>query len=506
MGENHSPTPPVEVSHEKKANPPLYTWVTWGLFIIGLLSIIYYLSWWFFEGRLRSPFLLFLFVAAFIYLGIQIVCNWVLYLLARHPQPAQSTPEGLTVDVFITAYLEPYEMIERTLKAACALRGQHQTWLLDDGDDPHLADLAGGLGVSYLTRSSKEHAKAGNLNAALSKTNGDVVVIFDVDHVPAPDFLEKSLGYFFDPGLGFVQVMLTFDNMGDSWVAMAAVETSLEYYNPTSLGAYQIGGATLMGSNALIRRKALESIGGYQPGLAEDLATSIALHAQGWKSAYVAEPLAPGIAPPSFAAWFTQQLKWSRGVFELFVTAYPRLFRSLTWGQRLSYAVRMTKYWIGPAIAVHLFATIIILIYADFQTRAAFHSYLTQITPLIFCDALLRYVSLRIWRHRSIRASSLLRAVLLVYSTWPIYLQAWFMALFRLPLTFRPTPKDKSGKLHPAWLLPQISMVVMLLIGTYYTVRVVGHPPSMLLIYAIAQGTLHLVILTRWMYHDVFGR
>ncbi|HSF79923.1 MAG TPA: glycosyltransferase [Anaerolineales bacterium] len=481
-------------------------WLIRVLFFIGILSLFYYLSWWFIDASHRSPILILLFIAALLYSGIQVVFNWVLYLLAEHPVSPQILPHDLTVDIFITAYFEPYEMVERTLIAACSVRGEHKTWLLDDGDDPELARLAERLGAGYLTRSNKEYAKAGNLNAALGKTEGDIVVIFDVDHVPALSFLEKSLGFFTDPEMGFVQVMVTFDNAGDSWVAKAAVETSLEYYNPTSLGAYGIGGATLMGSNALIRRKALESIGGYQPGLAEDLATSIALHAKGWKSAYVAEPLAPGMAPPSFVAWFTQQLKWSRGVFELFVTAFPRLFHELTWGQRLSYIVRMTKYWIGPAIAFHLFATIYILTFATPQARAAFHSYLIHLTPLIFCDALLRYVSLRVWRHASIQYSSLLRAVLLVYSTWPIYLQAWLMALIRLPLSFHPTPKSKSGKLHPLWLLPQFSIVFFLLVGTGYTVRVVGHPPSMLLVYAIVQGVLQMVILVRWMHSDILGR
>jgi len=86
--------------------------------------------------------------------------------------------------------------------------------------------------------------------------------------MPEPSFLERSLGPFADSQMGFVQVMLTFANTEHSWVADAAIETSLEFYNPTSLGADRIGGATLMGSNALIRRAALESIGGYQPGLA----------------------------------------------------------------------------------------------------------------------------------------------------------------------------------------------------------------------------------------------
>jgi cellulose synthase/poly-beta-1,6-N-acetylglucosamine synthase-like glycosyltransferase len=397
-------------------------------------------------------------------------------------------------------------MIEKTLRAACAMDRAHTTWLLADCEDAQLANLAETVGAGYLTRPDRINAKAGNLNAALKRTTGEIVVIFDVDHVPAVDFLECALGFFSDPKMGFVQVMLTFANIQESWVADAAIETSLEFYNPTSLGAYSIGGSTLMGSNALIRRTALDSIGGYQPGLAEDLATSINLHAAGWKSAYVAEPLAPGLAPPTFNAWFIQQMKWARGVFELLVSSYPKLFIRLTWGQRLSYAVRMTKYWIGPVVAAHMFATIAILIFGEAASRNAFHDYLIHITPLVLCDTVIRYLGLYKWRHNTLQRTSLLRAVTLVYATWPIYLSAWLMALFRIDKSFQPTPKRKHLRLHPLWLDPQFFAIILLFIGLLYTVIVKDHRPSILLIFAILQGLLQLSFLIQWMSADIIAR
>jgi cellulose synthase (UDP-forming) len=252
---------------------------------LGFIALLFYFSWWIVDGRHHNPWLLILLFLAVIYAGMQMVGNWLLYLFAHRSNRTQPWPEGLTVDVFVTAYHDPVNMVERTLAAACALRGEHHTWLLDDGNDPVLEALAKRLGAGYLARSNQRDAKAGNVNAALAHTTGEIIAIFDIDHVPKPDFLERGMGLFADPKVGFVQVMLTFANGQESWLAQAAIETSLEFYNPTSLGADGIGGATLMGSNALIRREALESVGGYQSGLAEDLATSIQLHAAGWKSA-----------------------------------------------------------------------------------------------------------------------------------------------------------------------------------------------------------------------------
>jgi cellulose synthase/poly-beta-1,6-N-acetylglucosamine synthase-like glycosyltransferase/phosphoheptose isomerase len=502
MNEDNTDSLPGQINRRDRGLR-LQTIVLYILVGLGALSIYYYFSWWQFHGNLLFIAYILVLVLAVLYVATQIVGNWILFIAARQPKYYPFTSQtSLSVDVFVTAYHEPYSMIENTLRAACDIRGSHHTWLLDDGSDPSLEALAERLGAGYLTRTDHRNAKAGNINAALPRTKGDVIVIFDVDHVPQLDFLEKSLGYFTDQKLGFVQVMLTFSNESESWVAKAATETSLEFYNPTYLGADEIGGATMMGSNALIRRKALESIGGYQPGLAEDLATSIQLHAAGWKSAYVAEPLAPGQAPPSFTAWFTQQLKWARGVFELLITTYPRVFSKLTWGQRLSYAVRMTKYWIGPAVGIHLIATIFILIFASPTLRLVFHEYLIHLTPLIFCDVLIRFVSLRTWQHSSIPKTSLSRAVILVYASWPIYMMAWFMAILRLPLSFHPTPKRKD-KLNPVWLLPQVIALSLLTIGLLFTIFVNKHPPSMLLVFAIFQAGLQLLLLTQWFRSEI---
>jgi cellulose synthase/poly-beta-1,6-N-acetylglucosamine synthase-like glycosyltransferase len=464
------------------------------------------LSWWSVEDRYQMPLLLVVLVLAVIYISFQMVSSWVLNLSARRtPLPAAPSPD-LRVDIFVTACKEPLAMVESTLTAAVAVRGNARVWLLDDGDDPQLLELTRRLGCGYLTRIDCRDAKAGNVNAALEKTNGDVIAIFDIDHAPLPDFLEKSLGFFNDPAVGFVQVMLTFRNFKDSWVARSAMESSLEFYNPTYLGANRQGAATLMGSNALIRREALLSIGGYRPGLAEDLATSIALHSHGWKSAYVAEPLAPGLSPSSLGAWSVQQLKWARGVFDLLIYTLPKKFKRLTWGQRLSYMSRMTKYWIGPAVFVHLAATILVLFFASAPVRGAFHSYLWHLAPLMVMDLTIRAFSMSRYRHPEMPKLTLWGAVVLIYASWPIYLLAWGLALLRVPIRFRLTPKDRQGRINIAWILPQITVMVLLVLGTLHTIVVLNHPVSLLLAFAIFQGTIQLAMLVRWVQADVINQ
>ena len=444
------------------------------LVILGAIALGYYYLWWIQVISETSYWLILGFIAALFYSLAQIFSNWMVYLGTHHRRPHQGPiPEGITVDVFVTAYKEPFDLVERCLTAACAIEGTHKTWLLDDGNDPALAELTDQLGAGYLTRQDRVNEKAGNVNAALKHTDGDIIIIFDIDHLPAPDFINQTLPCFSNPEIGFVQVMPTFSNDRQGWVARASTETSFDFYNPTSLGMDAFHSVTKMGTNSLIRREALESIGGYQPGLAEDLATSIALHAAGWRSRYVPEPLAPGLAPPDLSAWYTQQFKWARGVFEVLLTSYPRLLKRLTWGQRLSYAVRTTNYLLGPAILVHLVAIILVLFSRNLAAHVILGDYFIHLAPLIMIEFLIRSLAFRKWRHPSITNDPTWRALILIFVTWPIYTLAWLMAVLRLPVSFRPTPKTQANNLNRYWLYPQLVSSGLLLGGLVYSISTV---------------------------------
>ena len=79
----------------------------------------------------------------------------------------------------------------------------------------------------------------------------------------------------------------------------------------------------------------------------------------------------------------------------------------------------MTKYWIGPAVFVHLLATIAVLFWADAQTRMAFREYLWHLAPLVVADTAIHAYALSRYRHAEVPRTSLLGAVVLVYASWP---------------------------------------------------------------------------------------
>ena len=462
-----------------------------GLIVLGLAALVFYFHWWLSYVGIAVPWLALLLAIVAVYNWSQLLLAWVLYWKAHRRPEVHGLPPALTVDLFLPIYNEPLPVIERALRAAMQVRGRNEVWVLDDGNDEAAERLARELGARYRRRAVRKDAKAGNINAALPESTADLVAIFDIDHAPVPEFLERSLPYFEDPKIGFVQVMLSFANENESWIARASTESALDFYNPTSLGMDAVGSTTLVGSNAVIRRKALDEIGGYRPGLAEDLATSIGLHAAGWKSVYVAEPLAPGLSPSDLAAWFSQQLKWSRGVFEVVVADFPRLWSRLTRGQHLAYTVRGTYYLIGLMVGVHMLFTVLYLNGGERVAHIDFTAYLEHIFPLVGIALLIRQVAMRTLRHPSVTTRILWRPMILVMATWPVYLLGLVLTVLRVPIDYRPTPKAKGRNLSLLWLLPQAaaSAVLVYLIATHLT------SPPILLLFAAFQLVSQVSVL-----------
>ena len=176
--------------------------------------------------------------------------------------PAAARP-GLTVDVFITTYNEPVELVIRTARAALDIRYPHSTWILDDGKREEMREAAEAAALGYITRSDDWknrplHAKAGNLNNALMATSGEFLLILDADQIPLPEILDNTLGYFDDPLVALVQTPQVFGNVADK---DALGSQAPLFYGPIQQGKDGWNAAFFCGSNAILRREALMQLG-----------------------------------------------------------------------------------------------------------------------------------------------------------------------------------------------------------------------------------------------------
>jgi cellulose synthase (UDP-forming) len=281
-----------------------------------------------------------------------------------------------TVDIFVPTYNEDLEILGVTLAAARNLdypTDKLNVYMLDDGGtdfrcnhhkDPKVREGAKKrraefsafckeLGVHYLTRQRNEHAKAGNMNEALKTTNGEIVVVFDADHAPSRDFLKKTIGYFqVDPKLFLVQTPHQFlnpdpveKNIGSFEVMPSENEM---FYSIIQRGLDKWNGSFFCGSAAVLRRSALNVVGGFAGiTITEDCETAVELHSRGWNSAYVDEPMIAGFQPETFTSFIGQRSRWCQGMLQILILKRPAFKKGLSMPQRLAYLSIMLN-WLFP--------------------------------------------------------------------------------------------------------------------------------------------------------------
>ena len=296
--------------------------------------------------------------------GYVSLCFYVFLAWRTASAPERPVTTIRTVDVLVPTYDEPTEVLRATLLGCRAIRHPHTTWLLDDGRRPEMAALARELGARYVTRTTNEHAKAGNINHALPLLDGELVAVLDADHVPLPDFLDAMVGQFDDPDVVLVQAPHEFYNLDSVQHVEGEVHEQSLFFRVICPAKSRNNSVFWCGSGTVLRREPLLAIGGVQTAtIAEDFHTTIVLHQQGWQTRYVDRTLVLGLAPHDLSAFLLQRSRWARGNLRVFLTRQnPVWARGLTPSQRLSYLGSLFHYFGGPqrlALLAVLCATLV---------------------------------------------------------------------------------------------------------------------------------------------------
>ena len=440
---------------------PWERWVLGVLLFLGVQSVFSFALWWFRLEHVQNPFLFVLLSLATWYGIFRLMVGWYNSFHVEQPESV-AAPAGRSVAIFTTSSPgEPYEMFVRTLAAVRRIRYPHTTYLLDDTRDPRFAALAAEMGAVHMELVGIPGAKAGKINAALERTTEEFILVLDPDHVPFPEFLDRILGHFQDEGVGFVQPSQAYHNPGESFVARGAAEQTFAFYGPIMQGMYGTGTSVAIGANCTFRRKALESIGGHGIGLAEDLVTSIRLHARGWDSVYVPEVLSRGLVPADLDSYLKQQLKWSRGVYDVLFREYPRAFRSLTVYQKISYFMIGSYYLVGVSTLIYLAIPLIYLWTARQPAYFLVSEYITHAAPVgLFGIVIYRFMQR--WLCDGDRERGFhWRGTLLKIGSWSVYLKALVLALAGIAVPYIPTVKERrQGNF---WRLAWVPLVTVAL-------------------------------------------
>jgi cellulose synthase (UDP-forming) len=435
----------------------------------GFLSIALFADWWFAPAHVNhAP--LFVVLSLAIWYGIgRMALGWINLLGVRRP-PHRVAPEGARVAIFTTSSPgEPMAMFEKTLAACARIRYPHTTYLLDDTEDPRFRELAERHGATWLELVGLPGAKAGKINAALERTHEELILVLDPDHVPFPNFLDRVLGHFDDPGVGFVQVVQAYYNQGRSFTAWGAAEQTFAFYGPSQMGLFGHGGAVAIGANCTFRRAALEEIGGHGIGLAEDLVTSIRLHAAGWRSVYVPEVVSRGLVPEDLGSFYRQQLKWARGVYEVLFAEVPRLWSGLSWRQRFSYLTIGTYYLFGVTTLMYLVIPYLYLWTGTQPAAMRFGEFVTTGGPVAVLGIAIYLVAQRWLAHPESERGLHWRALSLKVACWPVYLAGTVLAILRAEIPYIPTAKEARRGRFLALAWPHLILATTYLVTLAWT-------------------------------------
>ncbi len=311
--------------------------------------------------------------------------------LRRRPVPMVGRPDDWpTVDVMIPTYNESLSIVRTTVLAALSLdypREKFRVHLLDDGRRPEFAAFAAEAGVHYITRPDNRHAKAGNLNHALTRSTGDLIVVFDCDHITTRAFLQLTVGWFQrDPKIAVLQTPHHFYSQDPFERNLKVVDTPNEdklFYGLIQDGNDLWNATFFCGSCAIIRRSAVDQIGGFAvETVTEDAHTALKLHRLGYKTAYIGMPLAAGLATERLSLHIGQRMRWARGMTQIFRRDNPLLVSGLSLFQRICYLNAMMFFFFALPRIVFLTSPLAFLLLDANIIHATAASVMAYVVPM----------------------------------------------------------------------------------------------------------------------------
>lgn len=210
-----------------------------------------------------------------------------------------------------------------------------QIQVLDDSTDEtkdliakKVAEVqARGINIQHIHRVDRTGYKAGALDDAMDRVEGEFIAIFDADFVPDPDFLQKTMPHFENDKVGVVQTRWGHINKSYSLL------TELQAFGLNGHFAIEQGGRNASGhfinfngTGGIWRKKCIEDAGGWEHDtLTEDLDLSYRAQLKGWKFRYLEHVIAPAELPITMSALKSQQHRWMKGGAECFIKMRKRI-------------------------------------------------------------------------------------------------------------------------------------------------------------------------------------
>jgi cellulose synthase/poly-beta-1,6-N-acetylglucosamine synthase-like glycosyltransferase len=230
--------------------------------------------------------------------------------------PLRSFP---TVAIVVPVYNEDVEMVKKNvqrLKSMDYPKDRIRLYLIDDSTKPDtigaLRDFSASNGIEFIHRNDRSGFKAGAFNNFMRYSKEEYLAIFDADeYLTDCSFLNDLLPYFEDKDVAYVQTRKTsFDGTFFSNSVKLFDDFFFTFIQPAR--AFN-NTAIFAGSCGIIRRSALEKVGGFPEYVVEDTFFSFETDINNYKGLYVPKIYAYGAPITTFTALARQQWRYNYG-------------------------------------------------------------------------------------------------------------------------------------------------------------------------------------------------
>lgn len=436
-----------------------------------------------------------------------------MYSVENYPFPENLPLDQFPdVDIFIATYSEPVDLLYKTIHGCTRMKYPDKSkvhiYLCDDGHRAEMKELAHRLGVNYLDREDHKGAKAGNLNNALAHSDSPYVVTFDADMIPRSNFLMRTIPYFVECDLknrgrkeedkvklGFLQSPQSFYNLDlfqFNLYSEQRIPNEQDYfYKDIQVARTKTNSVIYGGSNTVLRREALESIGGfYTEAITEDFATGLLLEKKQYVSLGTAEPLASGLSPQDLKDLIQQRVRWARGVIATGRKMHILLGQGLTFAQKMNYWASVW-YWYAPL--KRLIYIMSPILYATFDFMV-FKCTLPQVLVFWLPMYLSSNISLRMLSKniRSTKWTSIYETVIFPYMLIPVMLETVGITMKKFKVTSKGEQKNEKGR-NFIYTIPFLLLIVLSVIGIARCVMIM-----------LRSGSFGPVVVLFWLVYNLF--
>ena len=397
----------------------------------------------------------------------------ILFSEYRRTSPRPGARAALpSVAVLVAAFNESADVLEETLASVCAMDyPAAHVYLIDDSTRAECqqgaARVAARYGARLIHRADRSGYKAGAINDLIPHLEETYIALLDADQRPLEGWLKDLVPYMdAHADLAFVQTPQVYVNTEGLPVAEAAKYQQAVFFEYICEGKSHSNAMFCCGSNVIIRREALLSIGCTVNGrrhffdetsVTEDFATSFRLHARGWRTDYVNQPYVVGMGPETLPAYFTQQMRWAMGTLAVGLQVgrqlltHPRALRPAQWWE---YLLSGTYYFTGLANLVFILAPPAFLAFDVRPLELDARLYLLLVFPHIGFNLTVFFACMRM---RGVPLAEAWLATALAFATFWTYTKAAAVAVLGLKRAFGVTPKGVGGIVPVRHLFPEVA-------------------------------------------------